>query len=81
MAVLDVLIGANMVRYHRSKTAGDYARDLRRAGSPVAADFRSFGRGFDHLAFGQVGHARDEYERLATLAERIVMTVRRAAAA
>jgi len=81
VAVLEALTAAGVVRYHRSKTAGDYARDLRRGGSPFANDFRAFGRGFDQLAFGHVVKPAEEYERLAALAERIVTGVRRSAAA
>jgi hypothetical protein len=81
VAVLETLTAAGAVRFHRSKTAGDYARELRRNGSPVAAEFRTFGRGFDRLAFGNVDAPHDEYTRLATLAEEIMATVRRAAAA
>ena len=61
-AVVEALTVAGVVRYHRSKTAGDYARELRRAGSPIAADFRSFGRSFDRLAFGQSPVSRDDYD-------------------
>jgi hypothetical protein len=81
VAVLESLTGAGVVRYHRSKTAGDYARDLRRAGSPIAADFRAFGRSFDRLAFGQTPISREDYERLAALADRIVGASHRPAAA
>ena len=81
IAVLEAVTATGGVRYHRSKTAGDYARELRRNGSAIALDFRAFGRGFDRLAFGRVEMARDEYDQLATLAERIVTTVRRAPAA
>jgi hypothetical protein len=80
-AVLEALTTAGVVRYHRSKTAGDYARELRRAGSPIAADFRTFGSSFDRLAFGQSPISRDDYDRLALLAERIVGTGHRPAAA
>jgi uncharacterized protein DUF4129 len=81
LAVIDALTTGGALRYHRSKTAGDYARDLRRAGSPIAADFRAFGRSFDRLVFGQSPISREDYDRLATLAERIVGTGRRPAAA
>ena len=81
IAVLEAVTASGGVRYHRSKTAGDYARELRRNGSPIAVDFRLFGRGFDRLAFGHVEMAREEYDQLATLAERIVTTVGRASAA
>jgi hypothetical protein len=81
IAVLDALTAAGAVRYHRSKTAGDYARELRRAGSPIAADFRTFGRSFDRLVFGQSPIAREDYDRLTTLAEQIVGAGKRNAAA
>lgn len=80
-AVVEALTVAGVVRYHRSKTAGDYARELRRAGSPIAADFRSFGRSFDRVAFGQSPVSREDYDGLATLAERIVGAGKRPAAA
>jgi hypothetical protein len=80
-AVLEALTTGGIVRYHRSKTAGDYARELGRAGSPIAGDFRTFGRSFDRLAFGQSPISRDDYDRLAVLAERIVGTGQRPAAA
>jgi hypothetical protein len=80
-AVVETLTTTGALRYHRSKTAGDYARDLRRVGSTLASEFRSFGRDFDRLAFGQGPATRDDYERLASVAERIVETVRRPFAA
>lgn len=80
-AVVEALTAAGVVRFHRSKTAGDYARELRRAGAPVAADFRAFGRDFDRVAFGVTPAAREDYEQLVAMAERIIASVRRAAAA
>jgi hypothetical protein len=81
LAVLDELTASGLVRYHRSKTAGDYSRDLRRGGAAIASDFRAFVRDFERAVFGQGGVAREDYERLAALAERIVASVRRPAAA
>lgn len=80
-AVVDTLTASGALRYHRSKTAGDYARDLRRAGSGVAPDFRTFGRDFDRLAFGQVRPTRADYDRLSSLAGRIVESIRHSTAA
>jgi hypothetical protein len=80
-AILEALTSANLIRYHRSKTAGDYARELRRAGSPLAPEFGAFGRDFDRLAFGRVAVSREEYEHLVLLAERITPFGRRASAA
>jgi len=80
-AVVERLTATGAIRYHRSKTVGDYVRDLRRAGSSLAPEFRAFGRDFDRLAFGQESASRDDYERLASVAERIVEAVRRPSAA
>jgi hypothetical protein len=51
-AVLRRLAGAEWIRLHPSKTSGDYARELRRRASPVAAPFQQFGRRFDRVVFG-----------------------------
>lgn len=80
-AVLDELTASGLVRYHRSKTAGDYARDLRRSGATVTPDFRIFVRDFERAVFGQGEPARDDYDRLAAQADRIVAMIRRPAAA
>lgn len=51
-AVLRRLAGTERLRLHASKTSGDYGRELRRRGSPVAALFQQFGRRFDRVIFG-----------------------------
>ena len=51
-AVLRRLADHERIRIHSSKTSGDYARDLRRRGSPLAAGFQAFGRRFDRVVFG-----------------------------
>ena len=81
LAVLDELTASGLVKFHRSKTAGDYGRDLRRAGAPIASEFRAFVRDFERTVFGQGVVAREDYDRLAALAERIVAAIRRPAAA
>jgi hypothetical protein len=40
------------VRLHASKTAGDYARELARRGSPSRAAFQQFRRRYDGVIFG-----------------------------
>lgn len=40
------------VRLHASKTAGDYARELARRGSPARAAFQQFRRRYDAVIFG-----------------------------
>jgi hypothetical protein len=51
-AVLRRISAGERIRLHSSKTSGDYARELRRKGSPVAASFHLFGRRFDRVIFG-----------------------------
>ena len=51
-AVLRRLADSERIRLHASKTSGDYSRELRRRGSPVAAPFQQFGRRFDRVIFG-----------------------------
>lgn len=80
-AVLETLTTSGLIRHHRSKTAGDYARELRRSGSPIAPEFRSFGIDFDRVAFGRAPVTRDDYDRLALVAQRIATAVTRPAAA
>ncbi|HUQ82697.1 MAG TPA: DUF4129 domain-containing protein, partial [Gemmatimonadaceae bacterium] len=46
------LAASELIRLHESKTSGDYARELRAAGSPVHAEFRQFGRRYDRALFG-----------------------------
>jgi uncharacterized protein DUF4129 len=78
VGVLDALTRAGSVRYHTSKTSGDYARDLRQRQSPVAGDFAAFARQFDRSVFGWTAPTHEDYVRLARAAEGIVP--RRAAA-
>lgn len=51
-AVLRRLAETERLRVHRSKTSGDYVRELRRRGSPLAGPFQAFGRRFDRVMFG-----------------------------
>jgi len=77
-AVLDSLSRAGAVRFHASKTSGDYARELRQRSSPVAGEFAEFARQFDRSVFGWNAPTHDDYVRIARTAEGIVP--RRAAA-
>jgi hypothetical protein len=79
--VLDAITGAGLVRYHASKTNGDYARELGRTGSPVAAVFRAFGRDFDHVMYGHTAAAADDFHRLLVNAEDVTRTMRQGRAA
>jgi len=63
-AVLRRLAGTERIRLHASKTSGDYSRELRRRGSPVAASFRQFGRRFDRVIFGTGECSAQEFEEM-----------------
>jgi hypothetical protein len=66
------------VSLHASKTGGDYWRELRRRGSPIAGEFRAFARRFDRVMFGAGSATAADFDELANLAERVSRT-RRAA--
>jgi hypothetical protein len=66
------------VALHPSKTGGDYWRELRRRGSPIADEFRAFSRRFDRVMFGTGAATADDFNELSGLAERVSGT-RRAA--
>lgn len=51
-AIIRRLATTERIRVHASKTSGDYTRELRRRGSPVASHFQAFGRRFDRIVFG-----------------------------
>ena len=78
IGVLDALSRTGAVRFHASKTAGDYARDLRLRNAALAAEFASFAREFDRAVYGWSAPTHDDYARLSRAAEGIVP--RRAAA-
>ena len=63
-AVLRRLADHERIRVHSSKTSGDYARDLRRRGSPLAAGFQAFGRRFDRVVFGAGVCTADDFAAL-----------------
>lgn len=75
-ALIDALADADVVTYHRAKTAGDYARALQRASSSAAPDFQAFARDFERTVFGHHAAAREDYERLAARATAIVDSVK-----
>ena len=70
-AVLETLSRSGTIRFHVSKTAGDYARELRRAGVPTASDFRSFAQELDRVVYGRVKVTRSEFDGLLQAAELI----------
>jgi len=77
-ALLERIARGGVVALHASKTGGDYWRELRHRGSPVAGDFRAFSRRFDRVMFGSGMATADDFNELAELAERVSGT-RRAA--
>ncbi|MEO5568923.1 MAG: DUF4129 domain-containing protein [Gemmatimonadaceae bacterium] len=60
-AVIRRLAATERIRPHSSKTSGDYARELRRRGSPLAIPFQTFGRRFDRVVFGAGVCTADDY--------------------
>jgi uncharacterized protein DUF4129 len=71
-AVLDDLARTGAVRVHASKTSGDYARELARRGAPSATAFRSFARQAERLVYGTRAITADDFDRLASVGERVV---------
>jgi hypothetical protein len=63
-AVLRRLSASERIRVHASKTSGDYVRDLRRRGSPLASTFQRFGRRFDRVVFGAGICTAEDYAAL-----------------
>ena len=51
-ALVETLGRRGQLRPHEGKTTGDYARELRAAGSPGLPRFRSFARRYDRVLFG-----------------------------
>jgi Domain of unknown function (DUF4129) len=63
-AVLDELTRRGAVRFHPSKTSGDYARELGRRGGSVAPAFLTFARQFERIVYGPGVIAAEDFERL-----------------
>jgi hypothetical protein len=63
-AVIEELAAGRAIRPHASKTSGDYVRELRNAGSPLAPQFRSFSRRLDRVIFGLRDCTADDFESL-----------------
>lgn len=78
-ALLQTLARRERLRLHAAKTAGDYARDLRAAGSPSCRAFRDFGRSYDRIIYGIGSCDRAGYESLLALAMPIIEQRERAA--
>ena len=72
-AVIDSLARSGAITFHSSKTSGDYARELVRRGAANASEFRVFARHFDRVVYGAVTVNSDDYARLFSMAERLVV--------
>jgi hypothetical protein len=72
--VLDDLARSGAVRFHPSKTSGDYARELARRGSPSASAFQVFARHFEQIAYGTASTGAEEFERLTRAASGVEPT-------
>ncbi|HYV97322.1 MAG TPA: DUF4129 domain-containing protein [Gemmatimonadaceae bacterium] len=68
-ALLQSLARRERLHLHPSKTAGDYARELRRQSSPAVAPFRTFVRAFELVAYGRGECDQPAFERLQSLAQ------------
>jgi len=77
--VIERLAAGEQIRLHPSKTSGDYARELRRRGSPAHAEFRQFGRRYDRVLFGIGSCDATTYATLRELATGVVRPQERAA--
>jgi hypothetical protein len=71
-ALLSAFAQRGEVRLHGSKTAGDYARELSRRGSPARGAFQQFRRRYDAVIFGVGTCSADEYAALLRDAEPIL---------
>jgi Domain of unknown function (DUF4129) len=60
------------LRLHPSKTAGDYARDLRRSAPPVFGPFRDFARSYEVIIYGFGACDQPHFQQLIELAGRVV---------
>jgi hypothetical protein len=73
-AVIDSLTRSGSITFHSSKTSGDYARELFRRGAANASEFRTFARYFDRVMYGAATVSADDYARLSSMAERLVVS-------
>jgi hypothetical protein len=77
-AVIERLAAREGLRLHRSRTSGDYARELRRRGSPSHAAFRAFSRRYDRIIYGDGTCSAGEYAALLQLVQHLMLTARAA---
>ena len=63
-ALLVAISARGDVRFHPSKTAGDYARELRRRNAPSFGGFQAFRTRYDQIIYGTGSCSADEYAAL-----------------
>lgn len=73
-AVIETLARDGSVKFHASKTSGDYGHELRRRDSPAFQSFRTFARQFDRIVYGASSATADDYELLARAAKSVTPT-------
>lgn len=80
LAVLAALAHSGALRFHASKTSGDYARDLRQRGSAQSTAFTEFARDFERSVYGWSEPTHDDFVRLARAAESFALPRHRSVA-
>jgi hypothetical protein len=70
--LLLAIAGQGELELHESKTIGDYLRELAVRSSALVTRFREFARSYEVVIYGMGSCDRDRYERLLTLADRMV---------
>ncbi len=78
VALLGTLGARGELRLHASKTAGDYARELRRRNAPSSPRFQSFRVRYDRAVYGAGVVSGDEYRALLEDARPLLSQDRRA---
>ncbi len=70
-AVIDALARNGAVKFHPSKTSGDYALELRRGGFGSSGEFRAFARRFDRVVYGLLPVSAEEFAELSSMARQL----------
>lgn len=71
-ALVRTLVLQGAVRFHSSKTTGDYVRELRRRGGPLMAPFTEFVQAYEVVVYRDGGCDANRYAALRHLAEPVV---------
>jgi hypothetical protein len=70
-AVIEALSRSGAVKFHPSKTSGDYALELRRGGFGSSGEFRAFARRFDRVVYGLLPVSAEEFAELSSMARQL----------